>query len=87
MLLKSSALAIDCCPPKYHTVESQIIQYLEIRGNGAKGHGYWSEQEQAMEICHHDFKEFWFLTSVHHDHPAFAEKLFSAIIKYNSSHI
>ena len=74
-------------PPKYHIVESHIIQYLEIRGDGTKGHGYWSEHEQAMEISHHEFKEFWSLTSVHQDQPNFAEKLLSAIIKYNSSHI
>ena len=72
-------------PPKYHIVESHIVQYLDRRGDGTKGLGYWSEQ--AMESCHHDFKEFWSLTKVDEDHPNFAERLLSSIIKYNSSHI
>ena len=72
-------------PPKYHLVESHITQYLDRRGDGTKGLGYWSEQ--AMESCHHDFKQFWSLTAVHPDHPDFAEKLLNAVIKYNSLHI
>ena len=72
-------------PTKYHIVETHIIQYLDRRGDGTKGLGYWSEQ--AMESCHHDFKEFWSLTKVDQDHPNFAERLLSTIIKYNSSHI
>ena len=72
-------------PPKYHIVETHIVQYLDRRGDGTKGLGYWSEQ--AMESCHHDFKEFWSHTKVDQDHPNFAERLLSTIIKYNSSHI
>ena len=72
-------------PPKYHIVETHIVQYLDRRGDGTKGLGYWSEQ--AMESAHHDFREFWSLTSVSPDHPDFAERLFSAVIRYNSSHV
>ena len=90
MQLKSSVPATGCCTAslsllQYHIVETHIVQYLDKRGDGTKGLGYWSEQ--AMESCHHDFKEFWSHTKVDQDHPNFAERLLSTIIKYNISHI
>ena len=51
-------------PTKYHIVETHIVQYLDRRGDGTKGLGYWSEQ--AMESCHHDFKELAFILSVNY---------------------
>ena len=50
-------LPIAKLPPKFHCVETHIVDFLERHGDGKTGLAVWSKQ--AMESCHHLFNEEW----------------------------
>ena len=79
------SLPMATLPPKFHCVETHIVDFLERHGDGMTGLAAWSEQ--AMESCHHLFNEEWKKVKVSPDHPSYGEKLLALVCRVNCSHL
>lgn len=77
-------------PPKYHMVETHLIQFLERRWAlnavyEGYGLGYWSEQQ--FEAVHNAFSSFWDRTKVGKDHEEYGARLLTSVKSYDARKI
>ena len=68
--------------PKVHAVFYHVEDFCKEK---KKGLGFYCEQ--AVEPVHHDFDCTWSKHRVSENHHLFQEKLYDAVIDYNSNHL
>ena len=68
--------------PKVHIIIDHLVDFCKRHGSAL---GPFSEQ--ASESVHADFSQIWQHYRVAPNHDRFADKLLSAVVKYNSLHV
>lgn len=70
---------------KMHCLEVHVQQFLDMKGDGEKGLGYWSEQ--SYEAVHHHFKTEESRTRLQPGHDNYEENLLATVLRFNGKNI
>ena len=70
---------------KGHCLETHVSEFLDLKGDGVKGLGYWSEQ--ATESSHHAFKVEDSRSRLPPDHPNYKENLYRTVLRINGKNV
>ena len=70
---------------KMHCLEVHVEQFLDLKGDGVKGLGFWSEQ--SYEAVHHHYKTEASRTTLQPGHPNYDENILATFLRFCGKNI
>ena len=65
---------------KQHCLETHVVEFLDMKGDGVKGLGYWSEQ--SYEASHFHYKHEADKTKLTPDHENYLPNMLNTVLRF-----